>query len=90
MNHNVCEACEKKTDNILVYDTAVCGVCGSNSECRDSDLIALYREIGFTDNFVWANLPRLRFIREDLEYSLGDIGKKIAEYVQPSAKLGLE
>jgi rRNA maturation endonuclease Nob1 len=65
MNNNVCESCETTADNDLIYDTGVCGICGANAECRDDDLISLYRGIGFDNNFISAHLPRLRHCGHD-------------------------
>jgi len=83
-NQNLCEKCNYRNDiSTDVFDTGVCGLCGQIGECVDSDLIDLYRGLGFEDQFIFSKLPRLRGPRTpivELEKTLSwfDIGEAIA------------
>lgn len=64
-NNNVCIDCsDLAKENIALCDTGVCGVCGhlktGVKECFDSELIDLYHGLGFDNEFIFRNLPRLR------------------------------
>lgn len=79
-NKNICDTCEERTDDYLVYDTGICSKCHRNMECKDKELLSLYRGIGFDDEFICAHLPRLRFTVSNV-YTWEDIGKEISRHV---------
>lgn len=61
-NHNRCEECTTSgaAFNFSVADTGQCGQCLYVKECIDSELIAMYRANGLTDDLIFRYLPRLR------------------------------
>lgn len=59
-NYNLCDFCHTPTKSYKFADSGVCGKCGRTAHCFDYGLIELYETLGFDEDFVWRNLPRLR------------------------------
>ena len=61
-NHNRCEECTTNGAefNFTIADTGQCGQCLYVKECIDSELTAMYRANGLTDDLIFRYLPRLR------------------------------
>lgn len=80
---NYCENClqdDHPFSNEL-FETGACHFCDKKMiDVIDVELVKFYKSIGFTDDFIYGHLPRLRD-NPSYQLTMEDIGKEIGRHI---------